>query len=312
LNIWKSNFEHPTSNIQKRTPKAFEAEKHQLVKLQHPSSKLQRSIKLQAPMRIRTLDCLFGACSLEFLWSLVLGAWCFSTLPATAEAPSDAPFISGTQAYKASDFDGSAAAFRRSAALQPASGTLQNLGLAEWQRAKVGPAILAWEQALWLDPFNQSARVNLRFARKAAQLEAPDLSWNEVVSGWLPINWWAWLAGMSLWLAVGMGTLPGVLRLPKAAWHQALAAFGVMVFLLSVPAHLGVHSRSHLGFVLKKDTPLRLTPTQEAQAITRLSAGEPVRSLRTRGNYVFVRTSRSTGWLARDQFSLICPADGKL
>jgi len=235
-----------------------------------------------------------------------------SPLLARGVGSSDAQFIAGAQAYKNDDFERSAVVFRQSAARHPASGTLQNLGLAEWQRGKIGPAILAWEQALWLDPFNQSARVNLRFARKAAQLEGPDLSWNEVVSAWLPINWWAWLAGMSLWLAVGMGTLPGVLRQPKAAWHQALAAFGVMVFLLSVPAHLGVHSRSRLGFVLDKDTPLRMTPTLEAQAITRLSAGEPVRRLRTRGNYVFVRTSRSSGWLARDQLSLICPPDGKI
>jgi tetratricopeptide (TPR) repeat protein len=296
------------------------------VKLQYPTSNIQKDIRFQAPNnRACALDG-FGGWCLELFWSLVIGAWSFrlrvrqavcvlfvvSPLLASAAQVSDASFIAGTQTFKDADFERSAAAFRQSAALQPASGTLQNLGLAEWQQGKVGAAILAWEQALWLDPFNQSARVNLRFARKAAQLEAPDLSWNEVVSAWLPINWWAWLAGMSLWLAVGMGTLPGVLRQPKAAWHQALAAFGVMVFLLSVPAHLGVHSRSHLGFVLNKETPLRMTPTLEAQAITRLSAGEPVRSLRTRGNYVLVRTSRSTGWLARDKFSLICPPDGKI
>jgi len=229
---------------------------------------------------------------------------------ASGAATSDASFISGTQAYKAADYLSSAAAFRQSATLHPGSVTLQNLGLAEWQRGKVGQAILAWEQALWLDPFNESARVNLRFARKAAQLEAPELSWNEAVSTWLPVNWWAWLAGLSLWLAVGMGTLPGVLRRPKAAWHQALAAFGVMVFLLSVPAHLGVRTRSRFGFVLEKDTPLRLTPTLEAQAITRLSPGDPVRRVRARGNFVLVRTSRATGWIRPEQLGLICaPSD---
>ena len=163
-----------------------------------------------------------------------------------------------------------------------------------------------------MDPFNESTRSNLRFARKAAQLEAPELSWDEVVSSWLPVNWWAWTAGLSLWVAVGMGTLPGVLRLPKAGWHQALAAFGVMVFLLSVPAHLGVYTRSRMGFVLQKETQLRLTPTAEAQALTQLAAGEPARFVRARGNYVLVRTSRASGWIDRAQFGLICPRSGKI
>ncbi len=227
-------------------------------------------------------------------------------------ATSDSAFIAGSDAYTAGDFERAAEAFRQSATLQPASGTLQNLGLAEWQRGKTGYAIVAWEQALWLDPFSQSTRANLRFARKAAQLEAPELSWDEVVSSWLPVNWWAWIAGLSLWLAVGMGTLPGVLRLSKAGWHQALAAFGVMLFLLSVPAHLGVYTRSRMGFVLQKETQLRLTPTAEAQALTQLAAGEPARLVRARGNYLLVRTSRASGWIERAQFGLICPRSGKI
>ena len=174
-----------------------------------------------------------------------------------------------------------------------------------------GAAILAWERALWVDPFDQSARQNLRFARKTAQLEAPDLAWYEVVSTWLPASWWACIAGLSLWLAVGMVMLPGILRRRKATWHQAAAALGLMVFLLSIPAHIGVETRSRIGFVLQKDTPLRLTPTAEAQAVTRLAAGEPGRRIRIRGNYVLIRTSRMLGWLQQDQFGLTCPGTGK-
>jgi hypothetical protein len=83
-----------------------------------------------------------------------------------------------------------------------------------------------------------------------------------------------------------------------------------MLFLLSVPAHLGVHTRSRIGFVLDKQVGLRLTPTTEAQALTQLAAGEPVRVVGARGNYVLVRTSRAKGWLERTQFRLICPMKG--
>ena len=219
-------------------------------------------------------------------------------------APFEELFQEGVAAYRAADYASAAKAFRQSIARQPASGALQNLGNAEWKLDHTGAAILAWEQALWLDPFSTPARMDLRFARKTAQLEAPELAWYEVISTWLPANSWAWIAGVSLWLAVGMVMLPGILRLRKAAWHQAVAALGFMAFLLSVPAYLGIHTRSHVGFVLQKDVPLRLTPTLEAQAVTRLAAGEPARFIRTRGNYVLIRTNRALGWVEREQFGL--------
>ena len=214
----------------------------------------------------------------------------------------EALFRAGTEAYHAADYSSAAAAFRQAASLQPASGTLLNLGNAEWQRGRTGSAILAWEQALALDPFNESARGNLRFARKTAQLETPELTWYEAVASWLPLTWWPWLSGVSLWLVVGAGLLPGIFRVRKAIWHQALAALGLAVLLLSLPAHLGLYTRSRIGFVLQKDTPLRLTPTSDAQYLTRLSAGEPGRVQRTRGRYFLIRTNRALGWIERDHF----------
>jgi len=234
----------------------------------------------------------------------------FLSLSAFASLP-DALFQTGVAAYRAADYSVAAAAFRQSVALEPASGALQALGNAEWQQRRTGDAILAWEQALWLDPFNESARQNLRFVRKTAQLEAPELAWYEVISTWLPVSWWAWIAGGSLWLAVAMVLLPGILRRRKATWHQAIAAVALMVFLLSIPALLGVQTRARIGFVLEQDTPLRLTPTLEAQSITRLAPGDPARSVRVRGRYILIRTSRTVGWIEQDQFGLTCPTKGR-
>jgi len=195
----------------------------------------------------------------------------------------DSFFRTGIEAYNSAEFDRAAEAFQNSVSQRPTAGGYQNLGLAEWQRNRVGPAILAWEKSLWLNSFDRAVRNNLRFARKAAQVESPDLSWTEVISGWLPVNWWSWIMCSSLWLAIAAITLPNVFRVPKASWHQAVAAFGLMVFLLSLPAQIGVHSRVRSGFVLQNATPLRLTPTAEAQIIAPLPAGEPLRWMRARG-----------------------------
>jgi tetratricopeptide (TPR) repeat protein len=238
------------------------------------------------------------------LWvSLFLLAWsaCW-----TQAAVFEDTFREGVAAYRLSDYAGAVQAFQQSTRQQLATGTLQNLGNAEWKLGRNGAAIIAWERALWVDPFNTSARMNLRFARKTAQLEAPELAWYEVISTWLPANWWAWIAGASLWLAVGMVMLPGILRVRKATWQQAVAALCLMVFLLSIPAYIGLNTRSRIGFVLQPDTLLRLTPTLEAQSVTRLAAGEPARLMRTRGNYLLVRTNRNLGWVEQGQFALTC------
>ncbi|HSU54585.1 MAG TPA: hypothetical protein VLT36_11050 [Candidatus Dormibacteraeota bacterium] len=216
-------------------------------------------------------------------------------------------FAQGTTAYRAGNYTNAAAAFAESASLQPASGTLQNLGNAEWRAGQAGAAILAWERSLWLDPFNRAAHNNLRFARKALQVESPDLGWFEVISTWLPVSWWAWIAGLSFWVAIAAALMPGILRWRKAGWHQAIAALGLTVFLLSLPAHAGVQTRARLGFVLQKDTGLRLTPTADAQDITKLAAGDPARLVRVRGDYLLVRTSRATGWLRTGEFGQVCP-----
>jgi tetratricopeptide (TPR) repeat protein len=241
------------------------------------------------------------------LSALVLLALPAIVHPAFSASTTEALFRDGVNAYRAGDYPHAAIAFQAVANHQPGSGAYQNLGLAEWQQGRVGQAVLAWERALWLAPFNRAARNDLRFARRMSQLESPDLAWYEVASSWLPMNWWAWIASLSLWLAVGMGILPGIFRVRKAAWHQAVAALGLAVFLLSLPAHVGITTRSRIGFVLQKDTPLRLTPTHEAQMITQLAPGEPIRLERARGNYLLVRASRSLGWVEKSQLGFISP-----
>jgi len=214
-------------------------------------------------------------------------------------------FTQGAELSRAGQFPEAAAAFEKAAQARPACGTLVNLGIAEWRCGHAGAAILAWEQARWIDPFDTSAGVNLKFARQAAQVDAPQLKWFEAASTWLSPDAWVWLACASLWLAAGMMTLPGFFRRRKAGWHQALAALGLCVFLLSLAANFGVASRAQIGFVLKKNTPLLLTPTPEGEVLTTVNPGEPARKLRARGNYYFIYTGYGTGWIDRRQFGLV-------
>ena len=219
--------------------------------------------------------------------------------------PADNLFAQGIKAYQAGQFPEAAAAFQKSAAARPASGTLINLGLAEWQRGHAGTAILAWEQARWINPLDTRVAGDLKFARSVAQVDEPKLKWFETASTHLPPNAWVWLAGVNLWLTVGLLVLPDIFRRRKSGWHQTLAALAFGGFLFCLTANVGVASRTQIGIVRHKNAPLLLTPTQVGERIATLAAGEPGRRLRTRGNYYFIRTAVATGWIAREEFGLI-------
>jgi tetratricopeptide (TPR) repeat protein len=223
------------------------------------------------------------------------------------QAAGEDAFRQGVAAYEAGRFEPASQAFRKSLAEQTASGTLLNLGLAEWRCGHAGEAIIAWEQSAWLNPFAPDARRNLSFARETLQVSPLELTWCEQASTWLPASWWIWITGGSLWLAVAMATLPGVLRVRRAGWHQTLAALALGIFLLGLPPNIGVLTRAKIGIITKKHTTLRLTPTRAAETIASLPAGEPVHRLRTRGDYLFVHTQYGNGWLARSQVKFICP-----
>lgn len=235
----------------------------------------------------------------------VIALVCFAQ---TTRAAADDYFAQGLAACRAGQIPEAAIAFEKSAGQQPAAGTLDNLGVVEWQRGHAGAAILAWERARWIDPSDPRANQNLKFARTVAQVDEPQLKWFETASTWLPPEAWAWMAGASLWLAAGALVLPGVFRRRKSGWHDTLAALGLVLFLFSLTANYGVVSRMQTGFVVKRNAPLLLTPTREGEVISTLTAGAPARKLRTRGDYFLIRAECGTGWIERGQFGLVCPA----
>jgi tetratricopeptide (TPR) repeat protein len=224
---------------------------------------------------------------------------------AASHAATNDWFEQGDELVRSGKFSEAATVFAKAAQAQPATGTLINLGLAEWQRGHAGAAILAWEQARWIDPFAERAETNLKFARAVAQVDAPQLKWFEDASVWLSPTAWLWLAGASLWLAMAAMILPRAFRWRRTSWHQLLAAFSIFIFLASLTANVGIVSRTEIGFVLRKDAALRLTPTQTGEVISTLAAGEPARKLRSHGNYFLIQMANESGWIERNAFGLV-------
>ena len=238
--------------------------------------------------------------------ALLSGSMFFAGLSCGNASTSGAEaFNQGVQAYEAGKFDDAVRSFRDAAGAAPSSGAYYDLGNAEWQANNPGEAILAWEHAQWLNPLAKDPRNNLRFARRTRLLDTPQLAWYEICSTWLPPDVWPWLACATFWLALALVLLPGVFRARRSAWVQGTAAGSFAIFLLTLPAIYGIQTRSHIGIVLAQNTPLRLTPTSEAQFVTKLSAGETARVEREREKYLFVRTAAAAGWVQRGDLGVI-------
>ena len=198
-------------------------------------------------------------------------------------------------------------AFETSADLRPTAGAYVDLGLAEWHQGHAGKAILAWKRALWIAPANSQARENEAVARQMLDLEDADLLWYEEASTWLSPSAWIWLSAAMLWLAASSLVLPVVLFGARRDWHRLVAAIALAVFFLSLIGNAGVVGRMNLGVVLGESVPLRLTPTTQGEVIANLSSGESLRRLRSLGHFDLVQCGNLTGWLAPDQYALVCP-----
>jgi len=239
----------------------------------------------------------------RLLWLGAVVAVLLGRLPARGAEDVFAP---GRTAYLAGQFTNAARFFQGELRRAPSAEAWHNFGDAAWQAGHPGEAVLAWQRALWINPYQTNAAASLRFVDGLGQFSELSPTWTEKYSTWLPVNLWAGVAAASWWLAVALVLLPGVFRWRKSVWPQLLAAVALGTFVLTLPALVGIHGRTKLAVIREANVPLRQTPTQTAQVRSRFAAGELVRCRSVRGKYYFVRTANDeTGWVAQDQLWFI-------
>jgi tetratricopeptide (TPR) repeat protein len=184
-----------------------------------------------------------------------------------------------------------------------------NLGNAYFKDNKIGPAILSYERALWLDPSDPDARANLKFVRNTAGLfESPKVWW-QMVPGWASLNAWGWTASISWFLLSIALVLRGWRREPR--WASVLKpVIAVLAVTLAVSAASLVIRIPDMNraVVLTADAPLRMAPAVKSPAPTTLRAGDLVRVESRRGSYYYLETEDGkTGWATDHEVEPIVP-----
>ncbi len=231
---------------------------------------------------------------LLFLFSYVMPT---GTLRAQDRQVHDS-FTSANQAYLRGQYADALTLYRQTAEQAGYSAALlYNMGNCLARMRKNGPAVLAYEQARFLAPFDPDVRTNLALLRARVNLPDPQRTWWH--KGAALLNADQWLMASAALLAASVLLLFGAL-----VGHNRWPGRFIPASLICLSAALLMAACAVYGYryidkdVLLMDAPLRISPFQEAAGLAELQAGQLVKSKRQHGKYVLIRTEDGRkGWV---------------
>ena len=234
--------------------------------------------------------------------SALLLLLCWLAPLAAAETPTPAE-----TAYAKGDFVGAVTAWTEEMRAEGATaGRLAALGNAEWRLGRKGRAMVCWERALRLDPWDPVALAGIRHAQTAGGVERPAAVWHEVYASVLTAEAW-WLLGLiAFWTAVLC------VAVPRWRGHSASEAnhrtrLGALTLLaLCLPGIWGSRSLDERAVVRRTEISLRLTPTQLGEPLVGVDEGDVVRIDRPfNGHLRVVTADGKTGWLRANELERV-------
>jgi tetratricopeptide (TPR) repeat protein len=253
-------------------------------------------------------------------WILLTGTSLAGQTTATEPSASNSlerpSFSSGLAALEAGEFERAALIFETLIDLDRASAPVfYNLSIAEAQAGRSGPALLAIERALLIDPLNRKYRLHRTHYREQVSASPRDPPWWQRAAGWLPGGLWATLASLGLWGGVAFFLLPRWLRRDAdTSGTDALAAVFGVIGTCCVLACVAITDRYNDGFVLSEEVPLKLAPTSTSPVARTLFAGEQIELTGKLGRFYRVKAGGvdpSVGWVEKSAAAPLYP-DRKL
>lgn len=170
-----------------------------------------------------------------------------------------------------------------------------NLGNEHARREETGPAVLAYERALAIDPHDADARANLEQARKDAGLHRePPATWRRPLA-LLGTNEWAWTGLAALVVLAGLVFL----RRTFPGRRATVATLTVLALVAAVGAFARADDLDR-AVVVAGDARLLVSPWEAAESLGAVASGRLVRIRREFEDFVEVRDEAGrTGWVPR-------------
>lgn len=223
---------------------------------------------------------------LSILW--VSAAWAAAETP----SPAEVAYAKGTYAEAAEQWREEISQAGATAPL------LAALGNAEWKLGRKGRAMICWERALLLNPYDPVAAAGLRHAQNAGGVERPASSWYEDYARPIGANAWLLLAVGAAWTGLLCLLLPRLRRQPAGEWNQRMRMGAVTVLALCIPGLWGAYTHSQRSVVRRTEVSLRLTPTTLGEPMIGVAEGDVVRAGRGFNGHIRVTTAAGkVGWV---------------
>ena len=233
-------------------------------------------------------------------------------LPARAWADTEVGLESANRAFQTGHYEDAARLFQDAISLRGYSAPLCfDLANAQFKAGHLGPALLDYERARYLDPGDADINRNLQLARHQAGLEPDPYRWWQVVIR--SINWTVWLGVIAACLVLLLAAMIGSAcarawtartQRPVPVWPKIFRG----IFFACIPLCLffGFVELSAVGFgdrvegvvVTKGGATLRLSPFDTAERTGSVPEGELVTVEQGHEGYFWIDDrSRQSGWV---------------
>jgi len=184
---------------------------------------------------------------------------------------------------------------------------LYNLGNAYARAGKPSLAVLNYQRARLLAPFDADLEANLRFVRESAKLPADPPTWFERMFEFANPTTLYWSGSFGILLA-GACLLNG--RLTARARGLRRLGIGVGVALAAVTAGNAMALRPllHAGVILTAATPVRVAPVPMGDPLFTLPEADTVQMTDEHEGFVLIETrAGKTGWVAAANLAPVVP-----
>lgn len=258
-------------------------------------------------------------------WMLVLCMWCIQ-LPVRALADSvdtsgidTTSFAYANVMYEKGDFKKAANTYAALIERDGKSATLYyNLGNCYYRLEMTGPAILAYERALLLEPSNHDATYNLELANRRTRDEINSKPASLFRIGWQNFTTatharaWGILAIIFFWLAFAGWA---IYLLPKFRAWQRIGFFsaitGLLLGIICLSAALGRNAYdagNSFGIVMSPSAIIKSEPSETSTNLALIHEGFKLAIIKTATDWTEVSMPDGTkGWIRGSDFERIDP-----
>lgn len=216
-------------------------------------------------------------------------------------------FESGIDAYHKSQYVEAVTAFERALRSDKSAAAHHNLALTYFQLGEAAKAVWQLEQAVRLDPLNESYLFKLGTLRQQLGLYELPAKWWQSAARALPQSTWIWVVSMSAWLLLAAIVLLRISGRNRPIILKILMSLAVVGILLAIAALDILTTQQASGVIVSEDaTIMHHAPASGAPESGLARPGERARLLDKHRDYLRIKTEAGiTGWVSADALGVL-------